>query len=181
MFYCSFPPQIKRFCRIVVKSYYSLGVVEHESYTEENNDQNQGGIFGFKNDNDTIENLKVEDYSKIIEELQSHRKEIEKLQLDMNGSSLRDNYSLAPVTGSFKAKFSNEEYFPFCPMAELHQEIDEMMEEDVSGKEDYLTAEDSYIADQGFGLKICLEQLFLLYRYKLSSDMISNLLFLIFA
>ena len=125
----------------------------HESYPEECNDQNKGDNFGLKGENNVPDNLKVEDYSIIIKELQSHRKEIEKLQLDMNGSSLKDNSSSAPVTGSSKARFSNDEFFPFCPLDGLHRQLDDIIDDDVSGKEDYLTAEDSYIADQGFGLK----------------------------
>ena len=74
----------------------------------------------------------------------------------MNGSSLKDNYSSAPVTSSSKARFSNDEFFPFCPLNELHHQLDEIIDDDDSGKEDYLTAEDSYIADQGFGLKYFL-------------------------
>ena len=143
----------KTFHHVTVKSYYSLGVMGHESYAEECYVPNEGDHFGLPNQ---TENLKTEDYSKIIEELQSHRKEIERLQLDMNGSSLKDNYSSAPVTSSSKARFSNDEFFPFCPLNELHHQLDEIIDDDASGKEDYLTAEDSYIADQGFGLKTFL-------------------------
>ena len=92
-------------------------------------------------------------HTKLLETLGQHRKEIEKLQLDMNGSSLKDNSSSAPVTGSSKARFSNDEFFPFCPLDGLHHQLDEIIDNEVSGKEDYLTAEDSNIADQGFGLK----------------------------
>ena len=157
--------KLKRFCHIVVKSYYSLGVMGHESYPEEYDDQNQGDNFGLKDENNVPETLKVEDYSRIIKELQSHRKEIEKLQLDMNGSSLKGNSSSAPVTGSSKARFSNDEFFLFCPLDGLHHQLDEIIDDDVSGKEDYLTAEDSYIADQGFGLK-CVWQYYSFFADK---------------
>ena len=125
----------------------------HESYAEENNVENQRDYYGLRDVRNEPDNMKIEDYSKIIEELQSHRKEIEKLQLDINCSSFKDISSSAPATGSSKAKFTNDEFFPFCPLEELHHELDEIIDDDNSGKEDYLTAEDSYIADQGFGLK----------------------------
>ena len=99
------------------------------------------------------ESLKVEDYSKIIEELQSHRKEIEKLQLDMNGS-VRENSFHAVLNNSSKSQITGNEFFPFCPLEELQHQLEEIIDEEVnSGKEDYLTAEEyNTAADQGFGL-----------------------------
>ena len=155
-----------------------------DSYPEEYNDQNQGDNFGLKDENNIPENLKVEDYSRIIKELQSHRKEIEKLQLDMNGSSLKENSSSAPATGSSKARFSNDEFFPFCPLDELHHQLEDIIDDDVSGKEDYLTAEDSYIADQGFGLKyvwqyyfFSADKSFLLARIQLFFSSLCEIIF----
>ena len=149
----------------------------HESYAEENNIQGHGGNFGLRDETNDPEHMKVEDYSKIIEELQSHRKEIEKLQLDINCSSIRDNSSSPPVISPSKARFTNDEFFPFCPLDELHHQLDEIIDEDVSGKEDYLTAEDSYITDQGFGFKNSLRKQFFFVK-KLSSSWISILVLL---
>ena len=126
----------------------------HESYTEENNVTNEGIYSGLGAERHDPESLKVEDYSKIIEELQSHRKEIEKLQLDMNGS-VRDNSSSAHLNSSSKSHMTNNEFFPFCPLEELQHQLEEIIDEDVSGKEDYLTAEEfNTAADQGFGLRV---------------------------
>ena len=124
----------------------------HDSYTEENNVDNEGIYSGIGVDKNDPESLKVEDYSKIIEELQSHRKEIEKLQLDMNGS-VRDNSSTAALNNSSKSQITGNEFFPFCPLEELQHQLEEIIDEEVSGKEDYLTAEEcNTAADQGFGL-----------------------------
>ena len=116
----------------------------HEEDLNEGNDEHDDGF-----DRDAIDpaTLKVEDYSKIIEELQSHRKEIEKLQIDMNGSA-RNN--LSPISSFSQPKVTNHEFFPFCPLEELQHQLDEIIDDDVSGKEEYLTAEDFNTADQGF-------------------------------
>ena len=95
---------------------------------------------------------KVEDYSKIIEELQSHRKEIEKLQLDMGGTSTVRNIS-SGLSISNQEYITQNEFFPFCPLEELQHQLDDIIDKDVSGKEDYFTADDFIHADQGFMLK----------------------------
>ena len=98
---------------------------------------------------------KVEDYSKIIEELQSHRKEIEKLQLDMGGTSTVRNIS-SGLSISNQEYITQNEFFPFCPLEELQHQLDDIIDKDVSGKEDYFTADDFIHADQGFMLKSIL-------------------------
>ena len=95
---------------------------------------------------------KVEDYSKIIEELQSHRKEIEKLQIDMGGTSTVRNIS-SGLSISNQEYITQNEFFPFCPLEELQHQLDDIIDKDVSGKEDYFTADDFIHADQGFMLK----------------------------
>ena len=95
---------------------------------------------------------KVEDYSKIIEELQSHRKEIEKLQIDMGGTSTVRNIS-SGMSISNQEYITQNEFFPFCPLEELQHQLDDIIDKDVSGKEDYFTADDFIHADQGFMLK----------------------------
>ena len=107
---------------------------------------------------------KVEDYSKIIEELQSHRKEIEKLQLDMGGTSTVRNIS-SGLSISNQEYITQNEFFPFCPLEELQHQLDDIIDKDVSGKEDYFTADDFIHADQGFMLK----EYFFILAFLLSS------------
>ena len=107
---------------------------------------------------------KVEDYSKIIEELQSHRKEIEKLQLDMGGTSTVRNIS-SGLSISNQEYITQNEFFPFCPLEELQHQLDDIIDKDVSGKEDYFTADDFIHADQGFMLK----EYFCIFTFRLSS------------
>ena len=124
--------------------------MSHDSYAEEPNLKDIEENSPNKNDQ---ESLKVEDYSKIIEELQSHRKEIEKLQMDMSGS-ITNTPSM--LNHSSKSQMVNNEFFPFCPLEELQQQLDDIIDDDVSGKEGYITADDFYPANQGFKLRTVL-------------------------
>ena len=153
---------------LAVRSYYSLGFMGQDSHTEES--QYIGEDSCCKADTSPNNGLQVEDYSKIIEELQSHRKEIEKLQMDMNSSTPTVTNSSAPTVAPLEssckksqlARVINNEFFPFCPLKEIQQHLNGMTindEEGASrgesdeGKDEYVTAEDiNTAADQGFSL-----------------------------
>ena len=122
--------------------------MSHDSYTEEPNVDDEEEYDGLGRDGNNQDSLKVEDYSKIIEELQSHRKEIEKLQMDMSTSVT--NTPSTTLNNSSKPRIINNEFFPFCPLEELQQQLDDIIDEEAEGKEDYITAEDFNTADQGF-------------------------------
>ena len=128
--------------------------MSHDSYTEEPNVDDEEEYDGLGRDGNNQDSLKVEDYSKIIEELQSHRKEIEKLQMDMSTSVT--NTPSTTLNNSSKPRIINNEFFPFCPLEELQQQLDDIIDEEAEGKEDYITAEDFNPADQGFALKLVL-------------------------
>ena len=150
---------------VTVKSYYSLGLsIGNDSYTEDDVLGYAEDYYGANDKGNDPEGQKVEDYSKIIEELQSHRKEIEKLQLDMGGTSTVRNIS-SGLSISNQEYITQNEFFPFCPLEELQHQLDDIIDKDVSGKEDYFTADDFIHADQGFMLK----EYFCIFTFRLSS------------
>ena len=129
--------------------------MSHDSYAEENNIEHEDGdgrLWG--DDKRPQSTLEVQDYSRIIEELQSHRKEIEKLQMDMTSCSIPNTISSSLTNNTSKAReIVGNEFFPFCPLEELQHQLEEIIDDEGEGKEDYITAEDFNTADQGFALK----------------------------
>ena len=127
----------------------------HDSYAEENSIEFKEGDATTLWDEEKREqsSSKPQDYSRIIEELQSHRKEIEKLQIDMTGCSLANTANPTVTNNTYKSRvIVGNEFFPFCPLEELQQQLGEIIDEDGEGKEEYITAEDFNTADQGFDL-----------------------------
>ena len=81
----------------------------------------------------------------------------------MGGTSTVRNIS-SGLSISNQEYITRNDFFPFCPLEELQHQLDDIIDKDVSGKEDYFTADDFIHADQGFMLK----ELFCIFTFILS-------------
>merc|ERR1712020_712789 len=100
--------------------------MSHDSYAEENSMEYKEGDDArlWAEEKREQSSLKPQDYSRIIEELQSHRKEIEKLQIDMTGCSLANTANPTLTNNTYQSRvIVGNEFFPFCPLKELQQQL----------------------------------------------------------